>query len=360
MAGLHPIDLGILLLYLVAMIVIGVWTSRSIKNQGDFFVAGRRLNKFLQMMINFGTGTHTDQAVIVVSKSYDVGLSGIWYQWLWMFVTPFYWMIAPIIRRMRSVTCADFFYERFSKGFSIYYAFVGIIIMVVDIGVMLKATGMTIEGMTTGAISANVAVFVMTFLFVFYGVLGGLLAAAITDAIQGILTIVFSFLLIPFLLNAVGGMSALHDKLAPQMFDMVASEGTQGLTLFWIVMVSFNGLVGIVVQPHTVPTVGAGRTEMDCRVGQCFGNYIKRLCTVAWAFIGIGCVALYSLEDLGGHSELAFGRAVTDLLPVGFLGLMLICILAAVMSTCDALMVSASALFTNHMYAKFIRPGLSE
>ncbi|HQO37063.1 MAG TPA: sodium:solute symporter family protein, partial [bacterium] len=177
MAGLHPIDLGILLLYLVAMIVIGVWTSRSIKNQGDFFVAGRRLNKFLQMMINFGTGTHTDQAVIVVSKSYDVGLSGIWYQWLWMFVTPFYWMIAPIIRRMRSVTCADFFYERFSKGFSIYYAFVGIIIMVVDIGVMLKATGMTIEGMTTGAISANVGVFVMTFLFVFYGVLGGLLAA---------------------------------------------------------------------------------------------------------------------------------------------------------------------------------------
>ncbi|MFH1738429.1 MAG: sodium:solute symporter family protein [bacterium] len=360
MAGIHPIDIAIVAVYLAAMIVIGLWTSRTIKTQKDFFVAGRRLNKFLQMMINFGTGTHTDQAVIVASKSYDVGISGIWYQWLWMFVTPFYWMIAPIIRRMRCITCADFFHERFSKGFSIYYTFVGIMILIVDMGIMLLATGITVEGMTKGAIPSGVAVLGMTFLFVFYGVLGGLLAAAITDSIQGVLTIVLSFLLIPFLLHAVGGMSGLHEKLAPEMFDLIAAKGTKGLTLFWIIMVSFNGLVGIVVQPHTMPTVGAGRTEMDCRVGQCFGNYLKRFCTVAWAFIGIGCVALYSLDDLGGDSELAFGRAVTDLLPVGFSGLMLISILAAVMSTCDALMVSGSALFTNHVYAKFLKPGRTE
>ena len=272
-----------------------------------------------------------------------------------MFCTPFYWMIAPIIRRMRCVTCADFFHERFSKGFSIYYACIGILILAVDTGIMLQATGITIEGMTKGAITAEVAVFMMTVMFLFYGILGGLLAAAITDTIQGILTVVLSFLLIPFLLIAVGGMSGLREQLDPEMFQLVASEGTKGLTLFWIVIVSFNGLVGIVVQPHTMLVVGSGKSEMDSRVGQCFGNFIKRFCTVAWAFVGIGCIALYTLDDLAGHPERAFGQAVTDLLPVGFSGLMLVCVLAAVMSTCDALMMAGSALFTNHIYAKFLK-----
>ena len=358
--GLHPVDVGILIIYLIAMVVIGLWTSRVVKDQEDFFLAGRRLNKFLTMMINFGSGTHTDQAVIVAGRAYSVGLSGIWYQWIWMFCTPFYWMIAPIIRRLRCVTCADFFYERFSKGFSIYYACIGILILAVDTGIMLQATGITIEGMTKGDVTAEAAVFIMTVLFLFYGILGGLLAAAITDTIQGILTVVLSFLLIPFLLYEVGGMSGLHQKLDPEMFHLVASEGTKGLTLFWIIIVSFNGLVGIVVQPHTMLVVGSGKNEIESRVGQCFGNFIKRFCTVAWAFVGIGCVAMYTLGELDGHPERAFGQAVTDLLPVGFSGLMLVCVLAAVMSTCDALMVAGSALFTNHVYARFLKPSRSE
>ena len=50
---------------------------------------------------------------------------------------------------------------------------------------------------------ANLAIIVMTVLFVLYGAAGGLGAAILTDFIQGLLTILFSIMLLPFILSAV-------------------------------------------------------------------------------------------------------------------------------------------------------------
>jgi Na+/pantothenate symporter len=48
-------------------------------------------------------------------------------------------------------------------------------------------------------------------------------AAIITDFIQGILTVIFSFLLLPFVLNAVGGINGLHETIKnPEMFSLIA------------------------------------------------------------------------------------------------------------------------------------------
>ena len=52
----------------------------------------------------------------VTSATVKSGASGIWLSWMWMFGTPFYWIIAPIVRRMRSLTLADYFEERFGKA----------------------------------------------------------------------------------------------------------------------------------------------------------------------------------------------------------------------------------------------------
>ncbi|MFQ6116409.1 MAG: hypothetical protein ACE5NG_20310, partial [bacterium] len=55
------------------------------------------------------------------------------------------------------------------------------------------------------------------------------------------------------------------------------------------------------------------------------------------------------------HRELAFGVAVTNLLPAGLIGLMLASMMAAAMSTCDTFMVSASALFTRNFYQVYFK-----
>ena len=74
---------------------------------------------------------------------------------------------------------------------------------------------------------------------------------------------------------------------------------------------------------------------------------IKRLCTVAWAFTGVACIALYPDIDDPEH---AFGLASRDLLPIGLIGVMLASMIAAVMSTCDSFMVDGAALFVENFY----------
>ncbi len=356
MLGISLLDWIVLGGYFVLITTIGVWTYKKIKNSADFFMGNRRFGKVLMIAQAFGVGTHTDQPVSVSGASYTTGLAGIWYQWMWMFATPFFWIIAPIYRRLRYVTMADFFKERYGTTLAIVYTIMGMLYFCMDIGIMLKGTGITIEGLTGGAIPESPTILISTVLFVIYGLAGGLIAAAVTDLIQGVLILVLSFLLIPFAINAAGGMSNINAGLPEHMFSLVAP---QEVTLFFIIMIVLNGLIGIVVMPHHMAIGGAGKSEVSCRTGWTYGNFLKRFATMGWAFIGVFAAFLY--PGLGFHErELAFGMAAKNLLPVGLVGLMIAAMIAAVMSTCDAFMVHASALFTRNVYLPYINRKATE
>ncbi|MFQ5677233.1 MAG: sodium:solute symporter, partial [bacterium] len=352
MLGISLLDWIVLAGYFVGITAVGVWTRKKIKSSGDFFMGNRRFGKVLMIAQAFGTGTHTDQPVSVTGASYTNGLAGIWYQWMWMFATPFYWMIAPIYRRLRYVTMADFFQERYGKALAIVYTIMGVVYFCMDIGIMLKGTGITIEGLTGSMVSEEVTILAATVMFVVYGLAGGLIAAVVTDTIQGVLILVLSFILIPFALSAAGSLSNMHAGLPEHMFSLVAP---QEVTLFFIIMVVINGLAGIVIQPHHMAIGGAGKTEVACRTGWTYGNFLKRFATMGWAFIGVFAAFLYPGLGLAKR-ELAFGMAAKNLLPVGLVGLMIAAMIAAVMSTCDAFMVHGSALFTRNIYLPYINP----
>ena len=269
MFGLRIEDVLVLGVYLAGVAFIGVWVGRKIKSSDDFFMP-RKFGKAMMIMFSFGAGTHSDQAVSVASKSYTNGLSGIWYQWLWLPCTPFYWLIAPVFRRFRAITTADVFRARFNPSVAMLFAIIGMLNLAINIGLMLKGSSEVISASTGGLLSANLAIGLMTVIFVIYGVAGGLSAAIITDFIQGILTIVFSFLLLPLVLNAVGGLEGVREKISdPSMMSLVAPAG---IGVFYITIIAFNGLVGWVTQPHTLATCSAGTTEMEGRVGALFGN----------------------------------------------------------------------------------------
>ena len=123
--------------------VIGVWSARKIRTASSFFISERNFGKTMMTFFNFGTGTNTDQAVTVVSKTYVSGASGIWYQWLWLFATPFYWLLAPLFRRMRAVTTADYLFKRYDQSVAVLFALVGMAQLSVNIGVSLRASECT-------------------------------------------------------------------------------------------------------------------------------------------------------------------------------------------------------------------------
>jgi len=349
--GLHIIDIFVLVFYLAGMTVIGLWAARKIKNSDDYFMP-RRFGKVMMIMFSFGSGTHSDQAVSVSSKSFTNGLSGIWYQWLWLPVTPFYWLIAPVMRRFRAITTSDVFEARFNRSVSMLFAVIGVLSLVVSLAVMLKGSGEVISACTGGLLSANFAIAVLTVIFVIYGVAGGLAAAIVTDFIQGILTIIFSFLLLPFIMNAVGGFEGLRESIKdPHMLSLVAP---QDIGIFYIVVLAVNALVGIVAQPHTMANCAAGKTEIEGRVGFMFGPLVKRLCTIPWCLTGVAAIVYFA--GTGIEPDKVFGAVAGDFLPKimpGILGIFIAAVLASVMSSCDALMICASALLTENIYKYF-------
>ncbi len=342
-------DIVALVVYLGVLVVIGFWMSRKVKSMEEF-VLPRRFGKILMITFSFGTGTHADEAVGVSSKSFTNGVSGIWYQWLYLFCTPFYWVIAPIMKRFRALTTADIYEARYGKSVAYLYTLVGILILIVDMGTILKAFGAVVQGST--GISANLAIGLVVFVFVIYSVAGGLAAGIITDFIQGILTVIFSFILLPFVLRAVGGISGLHQSISdPKLWSMVA-PGDIGV--FYIAMLSVMGLIGIVTQPHIMANCSAGRTEMDGRVGFMGGNMVKRICTMAWCLVGFAAIAYFAGKEI--IPDQVWGHIAKDFLSKaapGLLGIFLATLLASLQSMANAVMICSSGLFTENIYKKF-------
>jgi Na+/proline symporter len=353
MSGLHAADIVVLVVCLTGITALGISAGRGAKNIAEFFMP-RRFGKITMIMNAFGSGTASDQAVSVAAATFQSGLSGIWYQWLWLFVTPFYWLIAPIMRRLRAVTTADAYRLRFDNSVAVLFALVGMASMSVKIGLMLKGGGALIEAATGTAFDADWAIAVITVLFVVYGIAGGLAAAIVTETVTGLLILTFSFMLLPFVLRAVGGMQGIRETVTqPGMLSLVAPEG---ITVFFVVMMSLQALVGIVAQPHIMGVCGAGKTEFEGRVGIMFGNLVKRICTIAWCLTSIAALAWYmqrgaSISTIKPDS--IYGDMAKAFLPQaapGLLGLFLAATLAGVMGACNSFMIASAALFTQNIY----------
>jgi Na+/proline symporter len=163
-------------------------------------------------------------------------------------------------------------------------------------------------------------------------------------------------MLIPLGWHMVGGLAGMKAVLPPFHFSLATPSGIGPWT---ILMLTVNGLVGIMAQPQQLAAVGTGRDERTCRVGMFYGNFIKRVCTVGWALVGLIVAALVAQGKAVplADPEMAFGNACRLLLFPGTLGLMIASILAANMSTCSAFLVDSGALFTEGLYRRRIAPG---
>ena len=266
MLGVSWVDWLVIGIYLAGITMLGSWAAKRVTSSTTFFIGERKFGKLLMMFFTFGSGTHSDQAVIVSAKTYRSGASGIWYQWLWLFVTPFFWLLAPLFRRMRAVTTADFFYARYGRGVSVLYALIGTLQLMVNIGLMLKGSSAMITAVSGGKIDPNIAIWVMTAMFVVYGICGGLTAAVFTDFVQGLLTIVLSFMLLPAVLSAVGGISGLREIIPDQTMFKIVAPGE--ITAFYVAVISINALIGWVTMPHSMAMSAAG--GRDGGAGRCY------------------------------------------------------------------------------------------
>jgi len=367
--GLHYAIWIVMVLYFIGMLLMGWWSKRGTHSQEGYLLGNRQFGVPMMVMHAFGAGTHPGNVAGVMSEATVSGASGIWVSWMWLFGTPFYWLIAPVIRRMRCLTMADYFQERFGKAASILYIIVAAVGMVVFLAGDLLATTRTVQGMMGQGAEGDAWFFgillVSTAVFIVYSYWGGIIAAIRTDMIQGLMIIALSFIAIPaaLRLNEVGGLSGMRETLAAQ-----TSSGVDYLRLFnpikfsvWTVLVlSINAPLTALAFPHLMSVCAAGRTEWEGRVGFTYGNILKRVCTIGWCVLGL-CWVVYLIKTGSEiHKDAAFGNSIRTLLHPVLQGVMLACVMAASMSSGDAVQVTVAGLFSQNIYRVYVNPNANQ
>jgi len=370
--GLDAVIWVILVLYFAGMLLMGWWSKKGIHDQEGYLLGNRKFGVWMMVMHAFGAGTNPGDTAGVVSGAVKNGASGIWASWMWMFGTPFYWLIAPIIRRMRCLTMADFFEERFGHGAAVLYTLVATAGMTVCLASVLLATTRTVQGMMGPAANGwfYAILLSVTVTFVLYGYWGGIVAAVRTDMVQGLMIIVLSVLAIPaaLALPDVAGLDGMRTTLTT---GPAASGSTDYLSLFdphvfdfWTVIVlCICAPLTALALPHLVSVCGAGRTEWEGRMGFVGGNMLKRICTIGWCVLGLCWFAHLVKSGVVIDSAVAdasFGDAIRHLLPPTLQGLMLACVMAAAMSSGDAFQVTVAGLFSQNIYRVHVRPDADE
>ncbi|MBP7141426.1 MAG: hypothetical protein KBA71_05920 [Opitutaceae bacterium] len=416
----HVIDLLVVAAYLLLVTYIGRRATSAASSEEGFFLAGRKLGKLYQFFLNFGNATDANGAVSTASLVYQKGVSGVWLSLQTLFMNPYYWFMNAWFRRVRLVTVADLFEDRFgSRGLARFYAVFQIfatVIVIIGFGNLVgyKVTASLLvkpEARWTAAERDSVNGYrefkrleaarklapvspaeterfsglrdqyrrgelrsaiswldgttgkwtyylVYTMIVGAYIVMGGMAAAAINEALQGVLIVVFSAILIPFGLQAIGAWNQLAVRVPQEMFNLLGG-GARGIGgwefagIFLISIVQIHGIIG------NMAVSGSAKDEFAARFGAVSGTYAKRIMIILWALCGLIAIALYQGGTTLSDPDSAWGSMALLLLKPGFLGLMMAGLLAANMSTIAAQTMAVSALFVRNVY-RYLRPKTTE
>ncbi len=422
MFGLPVIDIVVIAVYFLVIILIGFWAMRRIKNQEDFFLGGRRFGKLVLVFAAFGQSVNTSSAVSATTTTVANGASGIWSTLNYVFGTPVYWITSVWYRRLRLLTMGDFFEDRFgSKIMAGVYAIVSCFGFMVMISLGFNAMGKTIVALTPKSVeqltvvqrveydqaieletleqadysslsaqqreelkelrmlkprkvfshvSREMLIITVCAIVLLYAAAGGLEAAFITDLIQGIFILILSVMLLPFAwakINSIYGgsgiidaLGAMHHRLPESYFEIFGSPTTIDFTWYYIIALTVMISVNFGVLANQLVSTGSAKDEYSARFGFTVGLYMKRLCAVLWGMFALAAVLLYS--DSIRDPDLVYGHAVLDLLGplgIGLVGLMIACLMAALMSSADFQMITSAGLITHNVYRPLF-PNLSE
>ena len=372
--GLHYSIWIVLGLYFGGMLLMGWRSKHGIKNQEGYLLGNRRFGWPMMVMHAFGAGTHPGNVAGVMSQGVVSGASSIWVSWMWLFGTPFYWIIAPIIRRMRCLTMADFFRERFGRVASVLYIVVAALGMIVFLAGVLLATTRTVQGVMGKAATTDSEMwffgilFVSTAVFIVYSYWGGIIAAIRTDMIQGLMIIVLSFIAIPVALklpevDGLAGMRATLGAHGANYLSLFDPSNPKGFKISTVLLLCINAPLTALAFPHLMSVCAAGKTEWEGRVGFTYGNILKRVCTIGWCVLGLCWLAYLINSGSEIHKDAAFGDSIRTLFsaPLQALqGVMLACVMAAAMSSGDAVQVTVAGLFSQNIYRAYVNPKADE
>lgn len=357
------IKLAMLIVFFAVMIGVGIYARKHTKSVDGFVLGGRSVGPWLTA---FAYGTSYFSAVVFVGYAGQFGWKyGIASTWIGVGNAIIGSLLAWVVlgrrtkimsQHLKSKTMPDFFGERYgSKSLKITASAIVFIFLVPYTASIYNGLSRLFE--MAFHVPYTVCVIVMAVFTGAYVILGGYMATAINDFIQGIIMLVGIVVVIAAVLSGQGGFMEAIQKMAQIPSDVPATLGQPGaftsffgpdpLNLLGVVILTSLGTWGL---PQMIHKFYAIKDEKSINTGTVIS-------TVFAVVISGGCYFL------GGFGRLFDGKEILDVktgivvfdsiiphmlssLPDILIGIVVVLVLSASMSTLSSLVLTSSSTLT--------------
>ncbi|RDC61470.1 sodium:solute symporter family protein [Adhaeribacter pallidiroseus] len=398
-------DICIILVYLVAVIVLGlVLKKRASKDKEAYMLGGKTLPWYMLGLSNASDMFDISGTMWMVTLAFVYGMKSLWIPWLWPVFNQIFMMmyLSVWLRRSNVTTGAEWINTRFGYGkgvlashtivvvFAILsclgflaYGFVGLG-KFVEIFIPFSSVSPYLPFSVPAEYVAHFYGIVFTAFAVFYAILGGMTSIVIGDVLKYVImtiaAVVIAYIAMqnlavkslnvpegwftPFFgstlndLNWTGIINEVNDKIREDKY-----------TLFGVffMMMTFKGILASLAGPapnYDMQKVLSTKSPQDAAKMSGFVSIF--LLPVRYAMImGFTVLALLHYDQLNLQSatgidfERILPAAILQFVPAGLMGLLLAGLLAAFMGTFAGTLNAAQAYIVNDIYLKYVNPNAS-
>ena len=341
---ISTIDLTIVVAYLVAVAAVGFFVARGTTTDEELFLGGRSLGWGVIGLSLFASNISSTTLVGLAGAAYTSGI--VHSVWEFGAVIPYVVLavvFVPLYLRSRITTVPEYLEYRFDRRSRVFFSLVTIVTsIIVDTAGGLYAGALVLQSFVPGLPLAGTCLALAVFAGL-YTAFGGLKAVVYTDALQAIILLlgcgVLTWTMLDRIDYAIGDLIAT----APEgHFSVVRPVDDD--TLPWpglILGVPFLGFWYVATNQYITQRILGAKSIRHARWGIMLASALKM--TPLFIMILPGAMAIILFPDIT-NGDLVFPTIVREVLPVGFVGLVLAGLISAIMSSVDSTLNSASTL----------------
>ncbi len=361
---IRGIDLVIVIAYLIAIPLFGVYFRKYVKTEEDYFLAGKMLPWWVISMSIIGTNIGAYDYMGAAGGAYRFGIAQANYEWIGaipamvlsaLLFVPYYWKAGVY-------TVPEFLGKRYNLAVRVIEAILWGAFLACVLGVFFWASGLMLNEYL--GIPVEVSLLITALIVGIYTITGGLAAVAMTDVVQLLVMFIGGVALTVLGLWTIGGWSGLVNAITPNNPDhFKLFLPLDNPTYPWLGMIFGLALVlspawWCCHQAIIQRTLGA-RSAWDAKAGMLFAAFPKMLIPVLVVLPGLLALAL-NPGLVGADMDKAFPWLIKNLLPAGLAGLVFAAFMAALISSVDSTLNSAATLWTRDIYQRFFKKDASD
>jgi len=354
MKFLGPVDILFVILYLLIIAGVSIWSIRKSKaSPSDYFLANRNLGWWVIGASILASNVGSEHIVGLAGTGATSGLVMGHYELHSWILLVLGWVFVPFYMRSMVYTMPEFLERRFNAKTRRLLSIIQLLSYVIAKASVTIFAGALVFNSFLGVDFWTGAI-ILVIVTGIYTILGGLHTVMYTEAIQAIILLFGSAVLLFIGLDKVGGWQGLLNSVPREKFNMFPSLKDPNFP--WLGILFASPIVGIwywCTDQHIVQRCLAGRNEREARRGTIFAAYLKLLPFFIFLVPGLIAVALVNQGKLTlTDNNAAFPTLVKSLMPLGLRGLLAGGLLAALMSSLASVYNACSTLFTMDIYQK--------